>query len=171
MFRFDGAMHARLMLASSCHQATRRSPRSVFAPASELTCLDPAFKCPDADDMLAMANSQIADYAGGTRPGAALAQLREAYPRKLVGRRTLVLLISDGLDTGDPAELDRALSWLGRNCAGILWLNPLLRYAGYAPRSPQAPERSTATPTACWPIHNLDKLEDLAKGIATLLQR
>ena len=161
--------YARLMLAF-LHQATRRSPRSVFAFGTELTCLDPAFKCPDADDMLAMANSQIADYAGGTRLGAALAQLREAYPRKLVGRRTLVLLISDGLDTGDPAELDRALSWLGRNCRSILWLNPLLRYAGYAPLAAgaRALDRHADGMLA---IHNLDKLEDLAKGIATLLQR
>jgi len=39
-----------------------------------------------------------------------------------------VLLISDGLDTGEPAALGRELAWLRRHSARLLWLNPLLRF-------------------------------------------
>ena len=152
------------------HQATRRVPRSVFAFGTTLTCLDTAFRLPDADDMLAATNDLIQDYAGGTRLGDSLSQLRERYARKLIGRRTLVLLISDGLDTGSPDTLDQELRWLHRNCRKILWLNPLLRYTGYAPLAAgaKALDRHADGMLA---IHNLERLEDLAQGVARLLQR
>lgn len=161
--------YARLMLAF-LHQATCRVPRSVFAFGTALTCLDIAFRLPDADDMLAATNNLIHDYAGGTRLGDSLSQLRQQYARKLIGRRTLVLLISDGLDTGSPATLDQELRWLHRNCRKILWLNPLLRYAGYAPLAAgaKALDRHADGMLA---IHNLERLEELARGIARLLQR
>ena len=160
--------YARLMLAF-LHQATRRVPRSVFAFGTGLTRLDVAFRLPDPDDMLAAANTLIHDYAGGTRLGDSLSQLRESHSRALIGRRTLVLLISDGLDTGTPATLDRELSWLHRNCRKILWLNPLLRYAGYAPLAAgaQALDRHADAMLA---IHSLERLGDLAQGIAQLLR-
>lgn len=161
--------YARLMLAF-LHQATRRVPRTVFAFGTDLTCLDSAFRLADTDEMLAATNGLILDYAGGTRLGASLAQLREAHHRKLIGRRTVVLLITDGLDTGEPETLDHELQWLRRNCRSILWLNPLLRYAGYAPIATGAHllQRHASGMLA---IHNLERLEELAQGIARLLQR
>ena len=80
-----------------------------------------------------LANDAIDDFAGGTRLGASLAELRTHHRRMLVGRRTVVLLISDGLDTGAPETLEEELQWLGRHTRQLLWLNPLLRYDGYAP--------------------------------------
>jgi uncharacterized protein with von Willebrand factor type A (vWA) domain len=47
----------------------------------------------------------LSDFAGGTRLGDSLATLREHHARRLVGRRTLVLVITDGLDTGEPEVL------------------------------------------------------------------
>jgi len=84
--------------------------RDVFAFGTHLTELTPAFRLADTDDMLAAASALIDDYAGGTRLGASLATLRERHARRLVGRRTLVLLITDGLDTGEPDDLARELA-------------------------------------------------------------
>src|SRR6185436_11677080 len=50
---------------------------------------------------------RLDDFAGGTRLGDSLAQLRHGHARRLTGRRTLVLVISDGLDTGEPEALER----------------------------------------------------------------
>jgi uncharacterized protein with von Willebrand factor type A (vWA) domain len=86
-----------------------------------------------------------------------------------VGRRTLVLLVSDGLDTGEPETLDHELQWLKRHTRALLWLNPLLRYEGYAPlaRGAAVLHRHADTMLA---IHSLGALEQLAAGLAALLR-
>ena len=161
--------YARLLLAF-LHQATQGTPRTAFAFGTELTDLRIAFRHRDTDTMLELSNGAIADFAGGTRLGASLAQLRTQHRRCLVGRRTVVLLITDGLDTGTPEELDAELTWLGRHSRKLLWLNPLLRYDGYAPLATGASvlHRHAHGMLA---VHNLSRLEDLARSMASLLQR
>ena len=124
--------YARLLLAF-LHQATRHTPRRVYAFGTHLTDLNPAFAHADTDLMLEAANRQITDFAGGTQLGTALATLRQQHGRELVGRRTVVVLISDGLDTGEASQLAQELQWLKRHSRSLLWLNPLLRFDGYAP--------------------------------------
>ena len=159
--------YARLMLAF-LHQATRRVPRSVFAFGTELTDLRAAFQLRDADEMLEAANERIQDFAGGTRLGAALSTLRTAHRRCLVGRRTVVLLISDGLDTGESQVLADELAWLKRHSRSLLWLNPLLRFDGYAPLATGAKVLHQHA-DGMLAIHNLSELEHLASAIAQLL--
>jgi uncharacterized protein with von Willebrand factor type A (vWA) domain len=162
--------YARLLLAF-LHAATRaHRRRDVFAFGTQLTDLTPAFRLADSDDMLAAASAAIADYAGGTRLGASLATLRQRHARRLVGRRTLVLIISDGLDTGEPEDLSRELDWLTHRCRRLLWLNPLLRFEGYAPLARGAAELHRHA-HAMLPVHNLARLQDLAGSLAALLNR
>ncbi|MBC5784814.1 VWA domain-containing protein [Ramlibacter sp. USB13] len=160
--------YARLLLAF-LHAATRaHRRRDVFAFGTHLTDLTPAFRLADTDAMLAAASAAIDDFAGGTRLGASLATLREKHARRLVGRRTLVLVISDGLDTGEPEDLSRELDWLTHRCRRLLWLNPLLRFEGYAPlaRGAAVLHRHAHAMLA---VHNLEKLQDLARSLAELL--
>ncbi len=161
--------YARLLLAF-LHNATRHTPRAAFAFGTDLTDLRPAFRQRDTDQMLDTANAAIADFAGGTRLGASLASLRVRHARTLVGRRTVVLLISDGLDTGEPAALDAELAWLKRHSRQLLWLNPLLRFEGYAPLATgaQVLQRHVDGMLA---VHNLSRLEDLAEAMARVMQR
>lgn len=161
--------YARLLLAF-LHQATHGTPRAAFAFGTELTDLRAAFRHRDTDQMLELANAAIDDFAGGTRLGASLARLRTEHKRCLVGRRTVVLLITDGLDTGAPEALEEELQWLGRHTRQLLWLNPLLRYEGYAPlaRGASVLHRHAHGMLA---VHNLSRLEDLARSMATLMQR
>lgn len=162
--------YARLLLAF-LHAATAGLPRrDVFAFGTGLTDLTPAFRMADTDAMLAQASARISDFAGGTRLGDSLAQLRLRHARRLLGRRTLVLLISDGLDTGEPAALGRELAWLRRHTGRLLWLNPLLRFEGYAPLARGAIELH-AQAHGMLAVHNLSRLEDLAGSIAAVLRR
>src|SRR6218665_913277 len=144
--------------------------RDVFAFGTGLTDLTPAFRLADTDAMLQAASQAIADFAGGTRIGDSLAQLRQRHARRLVGRRTLGLLISDGLDTGAPEQLTQALGWLRRHCGRLLWLNPLLRFDGYAPtaRGAAALHRQSHGMLA---VHNLSRLQDLAASLASVLRQ
>jgi len=162
--------YARLLLAF-LHAATRRHPRrDVFAFGTQLTDLTPTFRLADTDEMLAHAGRAIEDFAGGTQLGDSLASLRREHARRLVGRRSLVLIITDGLDTGEPDALEQELAWLRRRSRRLLWLNPLLRFDGYAPlaRGAAVLHRQTHGMLA---VHNVSKLEELAASLAALMGR
>ena len=94
--------------------------------------------------------------------------LRTTHSRCLVGRRTVVLLISDGLDTGKPQVLADELAWLKRHSRSLLWLNPLLRFEGYAPLATGAKVLHQHA-DGMLAIHTLSELEQLARAIAQLL--
>jgi uncharacterized protein len=163
------------MLLTFLHAATRehagqRIRRDVFAFGTDLTDLSACFRIGDPDDMLVAASSAISDFAGGTRLGSALTRLRQQHARRLLGRRTVVLLISDGLDTGEPEVLQHELAWLKRHSRSLLWLNPLLRFDGYAPLARGAAALH-AKADSMLAVHNLTKLEDLAASIAQVLKR
>ena len=161
--------YARLLLAflHTATQACRR--RDVFAFGTGLSDLTDTFKWGDPDDMLHAAARRIHDFAGGTRLGDSLITLRREHARRLVGRRTVVLLISDGLDTGEPEVLSEELAWLKRHSRSLLWLNPLLRFDGYAPvaRGAAVLHRHADAMLA---VHNLSRLEDLASSLRQLLR-
>lgn len=162
--------YARLLLAF-LHAATHDlRQRDLFAFGTRLTDLTPAMRVADTDEMLAAASVAIEDFAGGTQLGGSLASLRQHHAHRLVGRRTLVLLITDGLDTGEPHELAGELDWLRRHCDRLLWLNPLLRYDAYAPLARGAAVLH-AHAHGMLAVHNLEKLEDLAGSIAALMRR
>jgi len=116
------------------------------------------------------ASAAIDDFAGGTRLGESLTTLRLRHARRLVGRRTLVLLVSDGLDTGEPEALTRELDWLRLHSRRLLWLNPLLRFDGYAPiaRGAAVLHRQADAMVA---VHNLSALEQLATSLAALMRK
>jgi uncharacterized protein with von Willebrand factor type A (vWA) domain len=162
--------YSRLLLAF-LHAATRRHPRrDVFAFGTQLTDLSPAFRLADTDAMLTQASSLIEDFAGGTQLGESLTALRLKHARRLVGRRTQVLMITDGLDTGEPDALARELTWLKRHCRSLFWLNPLLRFERYAPLARGAAVLH-AHADAMLAVHNLSRLEDLASSLARLMRR
>jgi len=167
--------YARLLLAF-LHAATRHAAGGrigrcdVFAFGTHLTDLSAAFKQADTDAMLAVASAAIDDFAGGTRLGESLAMLRLRHARRLVGRRTLVLLITDGLDTGEPEALGRELDWLRLHCRRLLWLNPLLRFSGYEPLARGAVQLHRHA-HGMLAVHNIETLEQLAGSIAAVMDR
>ena len=70
---------------------------------------------------------------GGTRIGACLAQFNRWHARRVLTSRSVLMIISDGYDTGEPGALGAAMAALHRKCRRIVWLNPMLGWAGYAP--------------------------------------
>ena len=170
MERYARLLLAFLHAATAPRHAGAGLRRDVFAFGTGLTDLTPAFRLADTDAMLEAASQAIPDFAGGTRLGDSLARLRVQHARRLVGRRTLVLLVSDGLDTGAPEVLERELGWLRRHCGRLLWLNPLLRFDGYAPtaRGAAVLHRQAHGMVA---VHNLSRLQDLAGSLAEVLRQ
>ena len=74
-------------------------------------------------------------WGGGTSIGASLRTFLQRHGERHVTRETLVLIVSDGLDVGEPEVLRDAMREIRRRAAGITWLNPLLETPGYEPSS------------------------------------
>jgi uncharacterized protein with von Willebrand factor type A (vWA) domain len=72
-------------------------------------------------------------WAGGTAIGACLRDFLRRFGERMMGRDTVVMIASDGLDVGVPDVLRDAMRELHRRSAGIVWLNPLLETEGYEP--------------------------------------
>jgi len=76
--------------------------------------------------------TDVRDWSGGTRIGESLAQFNREWPH-LVDRRTIVIVLSDGWDTGEPDVLATELMRIKRRAARVIWLNPLLGNPSYEP--------------------------------------
>jgi uncharacterized protein with von Willebrand factor type A (vWA) domain len=76
--------------------------------------------------------TEVRDWSGGTRIGESIAQFNREWPM-LVDRRTIVIVLSDGWDTGDPEILSGELLRIKRRAARVIWLNPLLGNPSYEP--------------------------------------
>ncbi len=89
----------------------------------------------DVDAALAAAGAQAQDWSGGTRIGSCLADFNRDWSRRVLGQGAVVLLITDGLDRDDTQVLARQMERLHLSCRRLIWLNPLLRWDGFAPRA------------------------------------
>jgi uncharacterized protein len=72
-------------------------------------------------------------WGGGTTIGACLHELLRRYGDRVLGRETVVIITSDGLDVGELPLLRAAMARLARLSAGIIWVNPLLETPRYQP--------------------------------------
>ena len=78
------------------------------------------------------ASGGVADWSGGTRIGESLASLNREYAR-FVGRGSVVVMLSDGWDRGDPIELSVEMQRLASCAHSVVWLNPLKAAPEYEP--------------------------------------
>jgi uncharacterized protein len=104
----------------------------TFAFATRLSRLTPLMRGTRYRDTLRDLGREVRDFSGGTRIGASLHTFLERYPR-LVDRRTIVLILSDGWDVGDPALLGEAMRELHRRAGRVIWLNPLMGAGDFTP--------------------------------------
>jgi uncharacterized protein with von Willebrand factor type A (vWA) domain len=106
---------------------------------------------------------EVRDWSGGTRIGDSLAEFNREWGR-IVDRRTIVIVLSDGWDTGDPEVLSTELLRIKRRAARVIWLNPLLGNPSYEPLTRGM---AAALPLVDHfaPAHNLASLRDLAQQL------
>ena len=89
----------------------------------------------DVDTALAAAGSEAQDWEGGTRIGDCLHQFNRDWSRRVMGQGAVVLLITDGLERGSPELLEKEIERLHLSSKRLIWLNPLLRWDGFAPKA------------------------------------
>jgi uncharacterized protein with von Willebrand factor type A (vWA) domain len=167
LFDTSGSMdaYARVLLAFAF--ALRRVIRrvEVFAFNTTLVRVTGMITPANVPQSLQRLGAGVADWSGGTRIGACLADFVALHGDKLVDRNTTVVCVSDGLDQGDTALLTGAMRRLRGRAAKIIWLNPLLGDARYRP---EAAGMRAALPYVdhFGAAHNLESLEGLLRFVA-----
>lgn len=137
----------------------------VFLFATRLTNVTRTLRHRDVDAALATCGRQVTDWTSGTRLGACLHEFNRTWSRRVLAQGAVVLLVTDGLDREDTTGLAAEVARLRRSCRRLVWLNPLLRYAGFEPRAagvrallPNVDEHR--------PVHDLESLEALGRALA-----
>jgi uncharacterized protein with von Willebrand factor type A (vWA) domain len=154
------------MLLHFLHAVTNDRDRvHVFVFGTRLTNVTRALRSKDVDVALGRIGAQVQDWSGGTRIGHCIDGFNRDWSRRVLGQGAVVLLISDGLDRDGGVGLSVAMDRLHRSCRRLIWLNPLLRWDGFAPKSsgiramlPHVDEFRSA--------HSLESLEELARLLA-----
>jgi len=107
----------------------------AFTFGTQLTNITRHLRQRDVDAALAAAGSEAQDWEGGTRIGTCLHQFNRDWSRRVMGQGAVVLLITDGLDRDPSGLLEKEIERLHLSARRLIWLNPLLRWDGFAPKA------------------------------------
>lgn len=138
----------------------------AFTFGTRLTNISRRLHQRDVDAALAAAGAEAQDWDGGTRIGACLTEFNRDWSRRVLGQGAVVILITDGLDR-DPGDgtLARAMERLSLSARQVIWLNPLLRWEGFAPRA-RGIAAMMPHVTSFRAGHNIASLEGLAEAVS-----
>ncbi len=157
------------MLLHFAHAVTKRRHRvEAFLFATQLTRITRQLRASRADVALAAVSQSVPDWSGGTRIGGAVREFHQRWSRRVLSGGPVVLLISDGWDRGDPGELRDQIARLQRSCHRLVWLNPLIGTADYAPLT-RGLQAALPFVDDFLPVRTLNNLADLAIHLNALV--
>lgn len=144
------------------------SRAEIFVFSTSLTSITSIIRRYPLKKALEKIASEASDWSGGTRIGYSLHQFNEKYGQKLLNRRTVVVIMSDGWDLGAKKILTRELSELNKKVHALLWLNPL---AGDCDYQPICGGMQAAMPYVDYflPADNLDSLKRVGKTLSKVM--
>lgn len=143
-----------------------RQKVEAFALGTRLTRITRELGSRDPDEALRRAAERVLDYGGGTRLGDGLRSFNDEWGQRGMARGAIVVVLSDGWDRGEPAELAEQMERLHRAAHKLIWVNPLKVTPGYAPL---ARGMAAALPhvDAFVEGHSVEALETLAGEIGS----
>ncbi|WP_293573130.1 VWA domain-containing protein [Phaeobacter sp.] len=164
------SQYSRLILHFLHAVANRKGPGWArvhgFTFGTRLTNITRHLAQRDVDAALAAAGAEAQDWEGGTRIGACLHRFNRDWSRRVMGQGAVVLLITDGLDRDDPAQLSAEIQRLQLASRQLIWLNPLLRFDGFAPKASGI--RAMLPHVDSFRAgHSISALQDLADALRT----
>ena len=158
------ARYAQILL-HFLHAVTNDRDRvHVFLFGTRLSNVTRQLKARDPEVAFQMVAHAVPDWSGGTRIGEAVAAFNHLWAKRVLGQGAVVLLITDGLERdgtqGSIQGLAENMDRLHRSCTRLVWLNPLLRWSGFEPKS-QGVRAMLPHVDEFRPVHNLASLRDL----------
>ena len=149
------------------HAVTNHRDRvHVFLFGTRLTNVTRQLRARDPEVAFQMVSHAVPDWSGGTRIGESLDRFNKLWARRVLGQGAIVLLITDGLDRDGAIGLADNMDRLHRSSRRLIWLNPLLRWAGFEPKS-QGIRAMLPHVDEFRPVHNLASL----RALVALLSR
>ena len=159
------------MLLHFAHALRRRHRRvEAFLFSTRLTRITLELRARGLDAAVSDVARAVPDWSGGTRIGEALRELHQRWMRRVLHGGPVVILISDGWDRGDPDVLRHQVARLQRSCHRLVWLNPLIGTADYAPLT-RGLQAALPFVDDFLPARTLTNLADLAVHLARLGRR
>jgi uncharacterized protein len=132
----------------------------VFLFGTRLSNVTRQLRARDPEVAFQMVAHTVPDWSGGTRIGEALDRFNHLWAKRVLGQGAIVLLITDGLDRDGAYGLAENMDRLHRSCRRLIWLNPLLRWSGFEPKS-QGIRAMLPHVDEFRPVHNLASLRAL----------
>ncbi|PTW51798.1 vWA domain-containing protein [Rhodovulum kholense] len=137
----------------------------AFTFGTRLTNITRHLATRDVDAALGAAGAEAPDWDGGTRIGSALHAFNRDWSRRVLGTGAVVLLITDGLDRDEADILSREIERLHLSARRLIWINPLLRWDGFAPRARGI--QAMLPHVDCFRAgHSVRSLEELADAVS-----
>ncbi|HEY6858702.1 MAG TPA: VWA domain-containing protein [Pseudolabrys sp.] len=138
---------------------------TTFLFGTRLTNVTRAIRQRDPDEALAACSANVADWSGGTRIASSLHAFNKQWARRVLTQGAVVLLITDGLERDADDTLDFEMDRLHRSCRRLIWLNPLLRFAGFEARA-KGVQTMLPHVDELRPIHNLESMVELVRALS-----
>ena len=160
------APYSRMLLQYMQASVAARRRVEAFAFGTRLTRITHELNGRDPDLAIERATAAVSDMSGGTRIGDALSTLNRVHGRRL-GRGSVVVMLSDGWDRGDPEQLREEMARLRRAAFKLVWLNPLAAHPDYEPltRGMQAAVPHTDRLLAGNSIGSLQELAEILESM------
>lgn len=159
--------YSRMLLHFAHSLARRHRPVEAFLFSTQLTRITLQLRNRRVDDAVAAVSRSVPDWSGGTRIGDAIKELHQRWTRRALHGGPVVLIISDGWDRGDPLMLRDQIARLQRSCHRLIWLNPLIGTADYAPLT-RGLQAALPFVDDFLPARTLTNLADLAVHLSAL---
>ncbi|MCC6889154.1 MAG: VWA domain-containing protein [Hyphomicrobiales bacterium] len=137
----------------------------TFMFGTRLTNVTRALTHKDPDEALAAVTASVDDWSGGTRIATSLRAFNKLWARRVLTQGAIVLLITDGLEREGGDELAFEIDRLHRSCRRLIWLNPLLRFAGFEAKA-RGIRAMLPHVDELRPIHNLEAMGDLVRALS-----
>ena len=134
----------------------------AFTFGTRLTRITHYLRQKDVNDALDLTNDSVEDWSGGTKIGETLEAFNRTWARRVLNGGAVVLIISDGWDTGNIKLLKKEADRLHRSCHHFIWLNPNLGYMDFQPLT-QGVQAILPHVDKFLPIHNLNSLIELGR--------
>lgn len=125
--------YARALLRFVHAAVAGRQKVEAFAIGTRLTRITRELSSHDPDIAIAAASERVTDWSGGTRLGEGFREFNDQWGVRGLARNSIVVVLSDGWDRGDPDQLAEQMERLHRVTHRLIWVNPLKVTPGYAP--------------------------------------
>jgi uncharacterized protein len=160
--------YSRLML-HFLHALSERRRVHSFVFGTRLTNVTRQLQRKDPDEALASCSDAVKDWSGGTRIASGLRAFNRDWSRRVLGQGATVLLITDGLEREEKddagIDLEHEMDRLHRSCRRLVWLNPLLRYEGFAAKA-RGVRLMLPHVDEFRPVHSLEAIADLVAALS-----